>query len=695
MRSFLVTGTDTGVGKTVVSVGLCQALRKRGLKVGLMKPIASGCIEREGLLLSPDALFMRLALPDEPLEAINPVALKEPLAPLVAAQREGKEIALEKVKKAFSDLLQRYEGVIVEGIGGLMVPIKEDYFVKDLVQDLALPILVVSRPGLGAINHSLLTINYAREHGLEVLGFIINGYPPHGASLAEETNPRVIEKLARVPLLGILPFLQEVDVEGGRMNNLEEAVERHLDIERLMALLKEKEVTEEALAAMDKAHLWHPFTQMKDYLRQKPFIITKGKGCYLQDREGNSYMDGISSMWCNLHGHRKKELDFALRAQLSQVAHSTLLGFANIPSILLAKRLAEVAPQGLEKVFFSDNGATAVEVTLKMAFQYWRHKAKPTKTKFISFKNAYHGDTLGCVSVGGIDLFHETFKPLLFETYKAEAPYCYRCPWGKEYPSCHLQCAQDLEALIKEKHEEVAALIIEPLVQAAAGMFVSPPGFLKRVRQLCTQYGILMIADEVATGFGRTGQLFACHKEGVSPDFMALGKGLTAGYMPLAATLTTREVFDAFLAEPHEGKTFYHGHTYSGNQLGCAVALANLDLFEKEGILLSLPRKINLFSNLLGTFSDLECVGDVRQEGLIAGIELVKDRHTREPFPPSMRLGHKVCQEARKEGLLLRPLGDVIVLMPPLSITEEELSQLVDGTYRSIERAITELTGDR
>ncbi|MBW2038333.1 MAG: adenosylmethionine--8-amino-7-oxononanoate transaminase [Deltaproteobacteria bacterium] len=434
----------------------------------------------------------------------------------------------------------------------------------------------------------------------------------------------------------------------------------------------------------DKRYIWHPFTQMRDYQEMEPVIIERGEGAYLIDIYGRRYLDGVSSLWVIIHGHRREEIDQAIVEQMGKISHSTLLGLSNPPAIELAKKLVEITPQGLERVFYSDNGSTANEAALKVAFQYWQHRGYKGKTTFISFKNAYHGDTLGAVSVGGIDLFHQAYRPLLFPVFQAEAPYCYRCPQGRTWPGCGLECLRDLEDILEGHHQEVAALIIEPLVQGAAGMITHPPGFLQRVRELCTRYGVLMIADEVAVGFGRTGKMFACEHEGVKPDLMVLAKGITGGYLPLAATLTTEEIYQAFLGEYHEFKTFFHGHTYTGNPLACAAALANLEVFERDETLERLAPKIELLTWRLEEFNALPIVGEVRQRGFMVGIELVADKGTKAPFPPQEEIGIRVILEARKKGAIIRPLGDVIVIMPPLGITEGELEQLVEVIYQSI-----------
>lgn len=446
------------------------------------------------------------------------------------------------------------------------------------------------------------------------------------------------------------------------------------------------------LQALDKRHVWHPFTQMREWEASDPLIIERGSGNYLIDTEGNRYLDGVSSLWVNVHGHRRPEIDRAIKNQLGRLAHSTLLGLGNAPSIELAERLVGIAPKGLGRVFFSDNGSTAVEIALKMAFQYWEQKGHEGKRKFVAFTGAYHGDTFGSMSVGEIDIFVKKYRPLLFSAFRAPFPYCYRCPVGKKSADCKTECLKAFEDILKRHHGEIAACIIEPMFQGAAGMIVSPPGFLKAVRRLTKKYGVLLIADEVATGFGRTGKMFACEVEDIAPDFLCLAKGITGGYLPLAATLTTEKVYRAFLGKYEEYRSFFHGHTYTGNPLGCAAALANLEIFEKERTIERLGPKIELFKKLLERFENLEHVGEIRQIGLVAGIELVKDRKTKEPFPSKERVGYRACLKMRDFGVILRPLGDVVVIMPPLSIKDGELRKITDAAYRGI-REMTE--GDK
>lgn len=441
------------------------------------------------------------------------------------------------------------------------------------------------------------------------------------------------------------------------------------------------------LAALDARYVWHPFTPHSVYASEDPLMVVAGEGNYLVDADGRRYLDGVASLWCNLFGHRRQEIDEAIREQLGRIAHSTFLGNSSAPAVLLAKRLVEIAPEGLTRVFFSDNGSTAVEVALKMAYQFWQQQdggRGRERSVFVTLGNAYHGDTVGSVSLGGIDLFHERYRPLLFETVRAHSPYCYRCPLGKTPDVCAVDCAEELERLILDNGDRVAAVVLEPGVQGAAGMVVLPEGLVRRAADAARRVGALLILDEVAVGFGRSGRMFASEREGVAPDLLCLAKGLTGGYLPMAATLATERIFEAFLGDPAEGRTFFHGHTYTGNQLAAAAAHATLDIFERDDVIASLGPKIELLARELERLRALPAVGDIRQYGLAAGVELVADRETKEPYPSSERRGMKVCMAVKRHGVFLRPLGDTIVLMPPLSIEEDEIRLLVDAIASGI-----------
>jgi adenosylmethionine-8-amino-7-oxononanoate aminotransferase len=427
----------------------------------------------------------------------------------------------------------------------------------------------------------------------------------------------------------------------------------------------------EHIGELDQRHLWHPFTQQRDWADSEPLAIEGAEGTDLIGSDGRRYIDGVSSLWCNVHGHRHPGIDAAVREQLDRVAHTTMLGLTHPGAAELASRLVEIAPPGLSRVFYSDSGSTATEIALKMAFQYWQQQGEPERRSFVSLADAYHGDTLGAVSVGGIDLFHSAYGPLLFDAHHVEP--------GD---------AQALEGVLAFHPGEIAAVIVEPLVQGAAGIRVQPPGYLRRVRELCDAHGVFLICDEVATGFGRTGTMFACEQERVAPDFLCLGKGLTGGYLPLAATLTTERVYEGFLGSAEEGRTFFHGHTFTGNPLACAAAIACLDAFRSEETMLRLQPKIRLLGELLDEVARMKGVAEVRGRGFMVGIDLGE-------HDPALRMGHRVALEARERGAIIRPLGDTVVLMPPLAISKADLRRLVEITRASIAAAHASAYGER
>jgi adenosylmethionine-8-amino-7-oxononanoate aminotransferase len=422
------------------------------------------------------------------------------------------------------------------------------------------------------------------------------------------------------------------------------------------------------LAAADRRHLWHPFTQQRGWTDEEPgLVIDRAEGTNLYDTDDNVYIDGVSSLWCNVHGHRHPAIDAAVHAQLDRVAHSTMLGLSHEPAIALAEKLIAVAPPGLTRVFYSDSGSSAVEVALKMAYQWWQQRGEVERTRFICLENAYHGDTLGAVSVGGIDLFHSLYRPLLFDAARAR-----------------LGDADHLAELLERHRGELAAVIVEPLVQGAAGILTAPEGYLRQVRELCDAHDVLLICDEVATGFGRTGRMFACEHEDVTPDLMSVGKGLSGGYLPLAATLATERIYQGFLGRFEDFRTFFHGHTFTGNPLGCAAGIATLETFERERTLERLGPKIELLTRMLDhRVAKLPGVAQIRQRGFMVGIELAER-------PSHERIGHRVTVAARRRGAIIRPLGDVVVLLPPLAISESDLTRLVSITASAIDEATSE-----
>jgi len=444
------------------------------------------------------------------------------------------------------------------------------------------------------------------------------------------------------------------------------------------------------LKQLDHAYLWHPFTQMQEWMAEDPCIISQGDGHYLVDVHGRKYLDGVSSLWCNVHGHRKKEINDAIKAQLDRIAHSTFLGLSHVPGIQLAQKLIEISPKGLQRVFYSDDGATAVEVALKMAVQYWQLKGETQRTRIATLAESYHGDTVGSMSMGYSETFHRFYTSLLFPVLRLTPPHVFRYYQGLSETGALSAAVKEAGEKITTERDSLAALVVEPLMQGAAGMWAQPAEYVATLSEICRRNGILFVLDEVATGFGRTGKMFACEHAGVAPDILCLAKGITGGYLPLAATLATEEIFSAFLGEYKEYKTFFHGHTYTGNPLGCAAALANLELFEHENIVEKMqPRIMYLQKRLNEEFVSLAHVSDVRQWGFMVGIELVEDQASRKKYPSEKRIGHRVILEARKRSVTIRPLGDIIILMPPLTITDEELAMLLDVVYDSV-RAVTE-----
>ena len=450
--------------------------------------------------------------------------------------------------------------------------------------------------------------------------------------------------------------------------------------------------TPDDIRRWDAEHVWHPFTQMREYLASEPLVVVRGEGNYLIDDRGRRLFDATSALWCNLLGHRVPEIDAAVAEQLGRFAHTTLLGTTHPGVAELARRLVEITPPGLNHVFFSDNGATAVEAALKIAFQYrllTQGKAAVERAVYLSLDNAYHGDTLGAAAVGGVELFHDIFKPILLPSLKTPSPYCYRCPIGKRPGECSIDCADELEQSLERAGGRVCAVILEPGVQAAAGMLTLPEGFLSRTAEACRTHGALLILDEVATGFGRTGAMFACAREGVTPDLLCVAKGLTGGYLPVAATLATDRIYDVFLGRYDEYRHFFHGHTYTGNALGCAAALATIGLLSDGAIVRDVNRKSSVLHDALVPLAAHKNVGEIRQAGLMCGIEIVANRETKASFPPGDRIGYHICLALRDRAIFLRPLGDVIPLMPPLSATDAELQYLAE----SVRAAIVERLG--
>ena len=435
----------------------------------------------------------------------------------------------------------------------------------------------------------------------------------------------------------------------------------------------------------DLEYIWHPCSQMKDYEKFPPIVIEKGKGVFLEDMEGNKYLDAVSSWWVNLFGHSNQRINNALYKQANTLEHVIFANFTHKPAIELCERIVSLTPDRLQKVFFGDNGSSAIEIALKLSFQYHQQIGKTKKTRFVNISDAYHGETIGALSMGDMDLYSKVYKPILLDSVKVEGPDCFRCKFNKERDTCNAECFVKMEEKIKEIHEEVSAIIIEPLVQCAAGMKIYSPKYLVRLRELCDKYDINLIADEIAVGFGRTGKMFACEHANISPDIMCLSKGLTAGYMPLSLVLMSNKIYDAFYDEYDTMKAFLHSHSYSGNPLGCSVAVETLNIFKEEDVINKNKDKSQYLRNKVESIlKDIHYVGEYRQIGMIGAIELVKDKETKEPFEGEKRVGYNIYQKALKKGVLLRALGNIIYFMPPYVISEEEIDFMVEVARDSI-----------
>jgi adenosylmethionine-8-amino-7-oxononanoate aminotransferase len=448
----------------------------------------------------------------------------------------------------------------------------------------------------------------------------------------------------------------------------------------------------EELQQKDRRYLWHPYTQMKDYADRDLIMIDRAEGIRLYDKNGRAYYDTISSWWCIVHGHNHPTIKNALRTQLEQLEQVLFAGITHEPGILLAEQLIELTPDRLTKVFYSDNGSTACEIAIKMSLQYWQQSGHPQRRRLVALERGYHGDTIGTMSLGGVPEFHRAFADLLFESYRLPSPYCYRCGFGQVPGQCDCECLAPFRQLLAEKGETIAAFILEPLIQAAGGMIVYPPAYLREAAALAREYGVHLILDEVATGFGRTGKMFALEHAGVAPDFLCLSKGLTGGFLPMAATLTTEEIYQAFYADYREGRTFFHGHTFTGNPLAAAASLGSLQVFREEETLQKLPDKVAHLHRRMERFRELPWVGDLRRLGMIAALELVKDRESRKEFLPEERVGWPIYLKGLEEGLLLRPLGNIIYLWLPLSVTIEEIDEITEKTWRVLSN-VKNITG--
>ncbi|EGT3616472.1 adenosylmethionine--8-amino-7-oxononanoate transaminase [Clostridium perfringens] len=447
----------------------------------------------------------------------------------------------------------------------------------------------------------------------------------------------------------------------------------------------------EELIKKDLEYIWHPCSQMKDYEELKPIIIKRGKGPYLYDLDDKKYLDCVSSWWCNLFGHSNERINNALKRQVDQLEHVIFANFSNLPAIELSERLIKLTGDRLNKVFFCDNGSSTIEAAIKMSFHYHKQSGKEKKRKFIALEDAYHGETLGALSMGDLDIYSAVYKPLMIDVTRVKAPNCYRCEFSKDRESCSCECFSYMEKELERNSESISGVIIEPLVQAAAGMKIYPPIYLKKLRDACDKYDVHFIADEIAVGFGRTGKMFATEHGNVCPDFMCLSKGLTGGYMPMALLLTGNKIYDCFYDDYNKHKAFMHSHTYSGNALGASIAIEVLNIFEDKNILKMVNEKGKFLKEKLNSaLKNHKNVGEIRTIGMINAIELIKDKKIKKAFSSDLRIGYKIYKKALEKGLLLRPLGDVLYFNPPYIITEEDMIFMIETTKKCIEEVLGE-----
>lgn len=666
-RILAVTGTGTEIGKTVLSAAIILGLRARGLQVDAVKPAATDVVPGDA---GEDATLLARATDLDPARCVL-ATFREPRSPLAAARLETRALDVVGITATLRERARGCDVLVVEGVGGLLVPLAEDgrggfVTVRDLLRDLDAEVVIAADAGLGTVNHSVLTVESARHAGLRVRGLALVDSRGTDPEFVLE-NATQIEQQADVPLLGILAHLDDP----ADLDQISAAAAA-LDIDVLATAPKDATA---AITAADHRHVWHPFTQTSEWLEeQPPLAIRSGRGCTLVAEDGRTYIDGISSLWATVHGHAHPALDRALHEQAGRIAHSTFLGQTHEQGAMLAQELCARLPEGLTRVFYSEAGAAAVEVALRTALLAQHHRGQPRRTRFIALDEAYHGDTAGAVSVGRSEPFHRHLDPLLFDAIRIPTPYL-----GEE------ESLAALDGVLERHGDEVAALIVEPRVQGAAGMLTHGDGWLRDAVARARRAGALVITDEVATGFGRTGDLFATGGAGVRPDILTLGKGLTGGYLPLSATVTTEEIFQLFTAPYGEHRTLYYGHTYTGNPLACAVARASLRVFDDEATLEHARRLAGTLERLLAPLAEHPAVHEIRRRGVMTGIEL-RDGGT--PFDPALRIGRRVTRAARRHGVVVRPLGDVVVLNPPLVMSDTEAEELVAGVAAALAEAV-------
>jgi adenosylmethionine-8-amino-7-oxononanoate aminotransferase len=667
IRGLFVTGTDTGVGKTRVTGGLVRRLRAQGIGAVPVKAVQTGAArDARGRLHASDVdealAIAGVPLPEAERDALAIYAFEPACSPHLAARLAGEPIALARIREAAARLAASHGAVVVEGAGGVLVPLGPDATVLDLAAELRLPAVVVARAGLGTLNHVLLTVGALRGRGVPVAGVVLNdaARPEEEARFIRDDNARALEERG-VPVLARVPWCPD-DVAA-----LDAAL-AGIDVERLLSPPRPAAPSLRARAARA---VWHPYTDVSAF-ESSPFpVIDRAEGCSLFDVDGKELLDGISSWWCVSLGHGHPRIVEAIRSQASRLQHVLLGGVSHPRAIELGERLASLAPGGLGHAMFAADGSVAVEAALKIALQYWAHRGEPGRTRFVALEGGYHGDTLGAVGVGFVETFHAPFREAVRPALRAPAPRCDQCALGEHPVTCGVECAAALEALLERHHAQCAAVVVEPLLQAAAGMRMYCEEYLRRVRLLCDRYGLLLVADEIATGFGRTGAMFACERAGVVPDLLCLGKGLTGGTLPMSATLVSDGVFDAFRAVEGRARTFFHGTTFCGNPVAAAAALAALDVYRDERIVEGIPARAAILREGMARVARRLGGAPVRSLGLVAALDVPEEEG-------GAARARAVVARALELGLFIRPLGAVLYLWPPLNAPPAALRAMLE-----------------
>jgi adenosylmethionine-8-amino-7-oxononanoate aminotransferase len=684
MAGFFITGTDTGVGKTLATAAVLAVLRVADADAVPMKPVQTGAEPGpDGRLHSPDLDFCLEAAGLEPDAAtyalMNPYAFEPACSPHLAAEQAGVRIESDRILAAYQTLAARHDLVLVEGAGGVLVPLDRERTMLDLMAALGLPVLLVARSGLGTLNHTLLSLAAFRDAGLDVAGVIVNDAVPAAWGVIEQDNIGTLGRLGRVRVLGRIPHLTGLNHLRREPRAFHAAVASALPpAAELRAASETRPVPFGATWEQDRASLWHPYTKRSAVEAGPLPMIVRGQGVFLEDASGRRYLDAISSWWACALGHSHPRLLRALRGQAGRLQHSILGNLSHPPAVALAARLSDLAG-GRRHVLFASDGACAVEAALKIAFQYWRNRGIAGRTRLAAHAEAYHGDTLGAMAAGFLPVFHAPFADLVAPAVRVEPPDCHPCRWGRSPGACDLACFAPMQHALDEHAGTLAAVIVEPLCRGSAGMRIYAPGYLRRLAECCRERRVLLIADEVAMGFGRTGRMFACEHAGIEPDIVCVGKALSGGCLPISATLVRDDIFETF-RDGAPDTTFYHGHTFSGNPLAAAVALEALAVYEEERLPERAAALGRLLLDRLQPLADLPGVRSVRGLGLIGAVELGPD-----PVSGAAR-AQAVRARLLEQGILLRPLGPVLYLMPPLVIGEDVLI----GAAAALARAVRE-----